>query len=149
MLAWSFWNVSAIVLYATNHQRSVVKVLFAASVLNCALAALLIPRWGITAAALAATLSELSLSAWLIPRTAAQTIGAPNAVFWSQAVLPVLLGLGLAVSIGLAAWRQFPVDSLRYFVIFPTTILLGLTLGWMTLARHERCLISKLSQRFL
>lgn len=149
MLAWSFWNVSAIVLYATNHQRSVVKVLFSASVLNCALASLLIPRWGISGAALAAAVSELALSAWLIPRTAAQTIGAPHFVFWSQAVLPVLIGLGFVVSIGLAAWRQFPIESFRYFVIFPTTVLLGLMLGWMTLARHERSLISKLSQRFL
>ena len=148
VIAWSFWNVGASLLYAINQQRLVAMAQFCAALMTNLLAYFLIPHYGMSGAAIATCLSDLAICAWLIPQLTARSIEMPSSIFWRAAVLPILASLILPFILGLVMWRGFTSISLRYFVILPVSAGACAFLTWLTLTTDERGLLSKISQRF-
>lgn len=148
VVTWGSWSASATLLYAINQQKLIAVVQFGAALITSTLAFFLIPLFGIRGAALAACLSDIALCAWVVPYWTARAIDENVSLYWSKAVLPIGLGLTLPILLGSLAWNYFDPAPLRYLVVLPLSILLGLLLSWRALTDHERVLIHKISQRF-
>lgn len=136
-------------LCAINKQKSVAGVLLGAAALTSVLSIWLIPRIGISGAALAQLIGDLSISAWLIPLLAAGVTNDKFGPFLSATAAAFLKGLLIPIGIGLLGWRLIHSELVRLVVLVPAVFSLGLGLMWTQLAAYERShLLGLVKSRF-
>jgi O-antigen/teichoic acid export membrane protein len=141
MMFWSVWNASSTVLLATNRHRRVALILLGEALLTGVLAVVLVPRLGIKGAALAALISDVSISAWLIPRLALRETG-DNVNGFLAAMTGAITAIVIPVSLGLVGWRFVTSAFLRYVLVAPVSALLGMAIVlWQLDASERRVLI--------
>jgi O-antigen/teichoic acid export membrane protein len=138
MLLWGVWSASMAMLCAINKQKSVAVVLLGAAALTSIISIWLIPRIGISGAALAQLIGDLSISAWLIPLLASRETNDNFGPFLSGTAAALLKGLLIPIGIGLLGWRFIHSELVRLIVLVPVVFSLGLGLMWTQLAAYER-----------
>jgi O-antigen/teichoic acid export membrane protein len=138
MLLWGVWSASMSMLCAINQQKPVAGVLLGAAALTSLLSVWLIPRIGISGAALAQLLGDLSVSAWLIPLLAAREINDDFRGFLAAIAVALLKGLLIPLGLGLLGWRLIHSELVRLLVLVPAVAALAVGLMWTQLATYER-----------
>jgi O-antigen/teichoic acid export membrane protein len=138
ILLWGVWSASMTVLCAINKQKSVALVLLGAAALTSILSILLIPRIGMSGAALAQLIGDASLSAWLIPLLASREIKDGFGRFFSDVAAAFVKGVLAPIALGLLGWRLINSEMVRLLVLVPAISLLALGLMWAQLASYER-----------
>src|SRR5262249_10360536 len=146
---WGIWSASMTLLCAINRQKSVAIVLFGAALITSAVSIVLIPRMGMSGAALAQLIGDASLSGWLIPLLATRQTGDRFARFAFQTLSALVLGILLPLALGLAGWQLIHVEAVRLIILVPIVSLLAFALMWKQLAIYERThLFSLVKARF-
>ena len=125
-------------LCAINKQKAVAGVLLAAATLTSGLSIWLIPRMGISGAALAQLIGDLSISAWLIPLIASRETSDKFAQFFGSTAIAFVKGLLIPVGVGLLGWRLIHSESVRLMLLVPAVSCLAVVLMWTQLAAYER-----------
>ena len=125
-------------LCAINKQKAVAGVLLGAAALTSILSIWLIPKLGISGAALAQLIGDLALSAWLIPFLASRETNDNFGPFLSATAAAFLKGLLIPIAIGLLGWRLIQSEAVRLIVLVPAVSSLALALMWTQLATYER-----------
>jgi O-antigen/teichoic acid export membrane protein len=149
MLLWGVWSASMAMLCAVNKQKSVASVLLGAAALTSLLSIWLIPRIGISGAALAQLIGDLSISAWLIPLLASRETNDNFGMFLSATAVAFLKGLLIPIAIGLLGWRLIHSELVRLMVLVPAVSSLAVALMWTQLAAYERShLLGLIKSRF-
>ncbi len=149
MLVWGIWSASMTMLCAVNKQRSVAGILLAAAALTSGLSIWLIPRIGMSGAALAQLLGDLSISAWLIPLLAVRETTDSFRRFVVETALSLLKGLLIPIVIGLIGWRFIHSELVRLTVLVPAVSFIAVALMWTQLASYERShLLGMIKSRF-
>lgn len=138
MVVWGVWSASMATLCAINKQKSVAAVLLGAAALTSILSIWLIPRIGISGAALAQLIGDLSISAWLIPLLVSREVKDNFGLFVTTTAAAFLKGLLIPIATGLVGWRLIHSDVVRLLVLVPAVFALGLGLMWNQLAAYER-----------
>ena len=127
-----------VMLCAVNNQKSVAGILLLAAAITSVLSIWLIPKIGISGAALAQLIGDLSISAWLIPLLAARETHDKFGLFFISTAAAFLKGLLIPIAIGLLGWRLIHSELVRLVVLVPAIFCLGLGLMWTQLAAYER-----------
>lgn len=136
-------------LCAVNKQKSVAGVLLGAAALTSVISIWLIPRIGISGAALAQLIGDLSLSAWLIPLLAARETKDNFGLFLGATALALVKGLLIPIALGLLGWRLIHSEAVRLIFLIPAVSALALALMWSQLAAYERShLVGLVKSRF-
>ena len=149
MLLWGVWSASMTMLCAINKQKAVAGVLLAAASLTSGLSIWLIPRMGISGAALAQLLGDLSISAWLIPLIASRETKDKFGQFFGSTAIAFVKGLLVPVAVGLLGWRLIHSESVRLMLLVPAVSCLAVALMWTQLAAYERShLLGFIKSRF-
>jgi len=149
IVLWGIWSASLTLLCAINRQKSVAVVLFGAALITSATSIVLIPRMGMSGAALAQLIGDISLSAWLIPLLAAREIGERFSHFLYQTFSALVLGILIPLALGLVGWNLIHLEAVRLIVLLPAMSLLAFGLMWKQLAAYERThLFSLVKTRF-
>ncbi len=149
MLLWGAWSASMTLLCAINRQKSVALVLLGASVLTSVISLWLVPKIGISGAALAQLAGDVCISAWLIPWLAAKETQDRLGSFLSQTFKALITGILIPVAIGLLAWRLIDSELLRLLLIVPFVSALTFVLMWTQLTPTEKGLGLGIFQRLL
>jgi O-antigen/teichoic acid export membrane protein len=144
MLLWGAWSASMILLCAINHQKSVAVALIGAGILTSIFSLLLVPKIGISGAALAQLAGDVCVSAWLIPWLAAKETQDRLGSFLSQTLRALLTGILIPIAIGLLGWRLIESQPVRLFILFPAVAAIAFALMWTQLATHERAHLFRL-----
>lgn len=149
MMLWGVWSASMVMLCAINKQKSVAGILLGAAALTSVLSIWLIPRIGISGAALAQLIGDLSISAWLIPLLASRETNDNFGPFLSATASAFLKGLLIPIAIGLLGWRLIHSELVRLIVLVPAVSSVALALMWTQLAAYERShLLGLIKSRF-
>jgi O-antigen/teichoic acid export membrane protein len=149
MLVWGIWSASMTMLCAINKQKVLAAVLLGAATLTSILAIWLIPRIGISGAALAQLIGDLLIPAWLIPLLASRETKDNFGQFVTETALALLKGLLLPMGIGLIGWRLIHSEFIRLTLLVPAVSFLAVGLMWTQLARYERShLLGMIKSRF-
>jgi O-antigen/teichoic acid export membrane protein len=149
MLVWGIWSASMTMLCAINRQRAVAGVLLGSAAVTSALSIWLIPRIGISGAALAQLIGDLSTSAWLIPLLASREAKDRFSAFVGTTSAALIKGLVIPIAIGLLGWRLIHSELVRLLVIMPVVSSLAIGLMWTQLAPYERThLLGLVKSRF-
>src|SRR5207253_65160 len=117
---------------------SVAIVLFCAAIVTSVLSIWLIPIMGMSGAALAQLIGDVSLSAWLIPLLATREIGDRFTRFLSETISALVLGILIPLTLGLVGWRLIDSELLRLAVLVPAVSCLAVAFMWSQLASYER-----------
>jgi O-antigen/teichoic acid export membrane protein len=149
ILLWGIWSASMTVLCAVNKQKAVACVLLGSACITCILSIVLIPRIGISGAALAQLIGDVSITAWLIPLLASREIGDSFRKLVVATARALFLGILVPVALGLIGWRLIHAEAIRLIVLVPTILLLAFGLMWKQLPSYERShLFSLVKTRF-
>jgi O-antigen/teichoic acid export membrane protein len=149
ILLWGVWSASLTVLCAVNKQKAAACILLGSACLTCTLSIVLIPRIGISGAALAQLIADVSVSAWLIPLLASREIGDSFLSLVAATARALFLGILVPVGLGLIGWRLIHTEAIRLMVLVPAILLLAFGLMWKQLASYERShLFSLVRTRF-
>jgi O-antigen/teichoic acid export membrane protein len=138
MLLWGVWSASMTLLCAINKQKAVAAVLLGAAALTSILSIWLIPRIGISGAALAQLIGDVAMSAWLIPLLASRETKDNYARFMGKTAMALIKGLLIPIGLGFLGWRLINSELLRFAVLVPAISCLALALMWGQLAVYER-----------
>jgi O-antigen/teichoic acid export membrane protein len=149
LVLWGGSSASMTLLLSINRQRKVSLALAISGLIGGFAAALLVPRIGISGAALATLLGDICAPAWLLPLLASweteelplrlvRKAYAPPVISFSAALLAVLLG-----------WSWILSPAARYLVVTPIGGLLGLTVAWSMASAWERDVVCRIGWRFL
>lgn len=147
LVLWGSWYPSMILLLATNRHYRVTLVTLGEAILAVGLSALLVPRFGIRGAAFAWLVADLAVSAWLVPRLASNETGDGFGALMSTAARATT-AVVIPVGLGTLAWFMAKSAQIRYGVVFPVVLLLGVYLMIRQLSGAERSLISDIYSRF-
>jgi O-antigen/teichoic acid export membrane protein len=149
MLLWGIWSASMSMLCAINKQKSVAGVLLAGAAVTTLFSLWLIPRIGISGAALAQLIGDLSISAWLIPLLASGETDDNFGSFVISTATALLKGLLIPIGIGFIGWRLIQSELIRLVVLVPGVFSLAVGLMWTQLAAYERShLVGLIKSRF-
>ena len=107
----------------------------------------LVPGFGIRGAAFAWLVADLAVSAWLVPRLACGETGDRFGALMGTAARAAT-AVVIPVSLGTLAWFTVKSVQVRYGVVFPGALLLGVYLMVRQLSDEERSLISNIYSRF-
>jgi O-antigen/teichoic acid export membrane protein len=138
MLIWGVWSASMTMLCAINKQKPLAVVLLVSAAITSILSIWLIPRLGMSGAALAQLIGDLSISAWLIPWLASRETNGSYAVFMGETTMALIKGLLIPIALGLVGWQLISSEVLRLTVLVPAISCLALALMWNQLASYER-----------
>jgi O-antigen/teichoic acid export membrane protein len=144
MLLWGVWSASMTLLCAVNRQKPVALALLGAAAITSVLSIFFIPVIGMSGAALAQLLGDLSVSAWLVPWLAARETKDSFSGYWLETMTALLKGVLIPVALGLVGWRLIHSQTIRLFVLMPTIFLIALALMWTQMASYERSHFSRL-----
>jgi O-antigen/teichoic acid export membrane protein len=149
MLVWGIWSASMTMLCAINRQKVLAAVLLGAATLTSMLAIWLIPRIGMSGAALAQLIGDLAIPAWLIPMLASQETKGSFSQFVAGTALALLKGLLIPMAVGLIGWRLIHSEWIRLVVLVPAVSFLAIGLMWTQLASYERAhLLAMVKSKF-
>ena len=146
LVLWGSWYPSMILLLATNRHYRVTLVSLGEAVLAVGISVLLVPRFGIRGAAFAWLVADLGVSAWLVPRLASDETRDGFGALMNTAARAVTAVI-IPVSLGTLAWFMAKSVQVRYGVVFPSGLLLGVYLMIRQLSGAERSLISDIYSR--
>jgi O-antigen/teichoic acid export membrane protein len=135
---WGTWSASMILLCSINKHKFVALSLIGAALLTGGLSVVLVPKMGISGAALAQLCGDVCVSAWLIPLLAAKEIKDSARQFFSKSIRALVIGIIIPVGIGWIGWRLLPPGLLRLVILVPSTFALGLVLMWRELTPAEK-----------
>jgi O-antigen/teichoic acid export membrane protein len=136
-------------LCAINRQKVLAAVLLGAATLTSMLAIWLIPRIGMSGAALAQLIGDLAIPAWLIPMLASQETKDSFSQFVAGTALALLKGLLIPMAVGLIGWRLIHSEWIRLVVLVPAVSFLAIGLMWTQLASYERAhLLAMVKSKF-
>jgi O-antigen/teichoic acid export membrane protein len=138
MVVWGTWSGSMILLCSINKHKFVAPSLIGAALITGSVSVFLVPRMGISGAALAQLAGDVSVSAWLIPLLATREIKDSPWIFFGKSIRALLVGIMIPLGIGLIGWRLIPPGMFRLFIIVPFTFLIGLVLMWRELTPAEK-----------
>jgi O-antigen/teichoic acid export membrane protein len=138
MLVWGTWSGSMILLCSINKQKIVAFSLMSAAILTGGVSLLLVPRMGISGAALAQLIGDVCISAWLIPLFAAKEIKDSPWRFFGKSIRSLVVGIAIPVAVGLLGWKLISSGVIRLVVLVPFTVVLGLILMWLELTPAEK-----------
>jgi O-antigen/teichoic acid export membrane protein len=138
MLIWGVWSASMTMLCAINKQKLVAVVLLAAAAVTSVLSIWLIPKIGISGAALAQLIGDLSVSAWVIPWLASRETKDNYAAFMGKTAMALIKGLLIPVGLGLLGWRLIGSEVVRLTVLVPAVSALAVAMMWTQLAEYEK-----------
>jgi len=146
-LLWGSWSTSMTLLLSINRQEPVAISLLGSAFVAGLLAYCLVPRWGISGAALALLIGDLCGPTWILPMLASREM---KSDFWK--FLLYRMGFpGMAVvlpaALALAAWLIVDSQIMRYLVILPLVGLVALASVWRQLEPLERRLTKESIQR--
>lgn len=147
MLLWGAWSASMVLLCATNRQKWVAVALTGAGILTGTFSLLLVPKMGISGAALAQLAGDVCVSAWVIPWLAAKETHDRFGSFLSENFKALITGILIPVVIGLVAWRLIDSELVRIFLVVPLISALTLILMWSQLTPIEKGLGLSVFQR--
>jgi len=140
---WAFWYPNAIVLLAINKHRLIACSAFASALIAAVFALVLVPRMGISGAALATLLADSATSAWLAPYLASRELGeAATSSLVTTFVWP-LSALAPAVAIMLLSWAMSTNPVFRYGLFLPAAAITGVLFVKRQLTFQERSLIQR------
>lgn len=149
IILWGGWSASMILLCAINRQKSVAIALIGTGSLTSILSLWLVPKIGISGAALAQLVGDVCVAAWLIPWLATKEIQDRLSSFLAEILRALLIGIVIPVVLGLLAWRLVESEVLRLFLIVPSVSVLALLLMWLQLTPAEKGLGVSIFQRLL
>lgn len=138
MLLWGIWSASMATLCAIGRQQSVALVLLGAAALTSMLSVWLIPRIGMSGAALAQLIGDVSISAWIIPFLASRETKDNYVEFMGETAMALIKGLLIPIGLGLLGWRLISSEVVRLVVLVPAISCLAVALMWSQLADYER-----------
>lgn len=138
MLLWGIWSASMTMLCAINRQRSVACVLLGAATLTSVLSLWLIPRFGISGAALSQLLGDLAVCAWVIPLLASREIQDSVTGLLAAISSAFVSGVFVPIALGFIGWRLVQSEILRFIVVIPAVSCLALVLIWRQMVPYER-----------
>jgi O-antigen/teichoic acid export membrane protein len=138
MLVWGTWSASMILLCSINRHKFVALSLIGAALVTGGLSVVLVPKMGISGAALAQLVADLCVSAWLIPLLAAREINDSALRFFRKSIRALVIGIVIPVGAGLIGWRVIPAGLFRLIFLVPIIFVLGLVLVWRELTPSER-----------
>ena len=144
MTIWGSWSGSLVTLCAINKQKLVAYSVIGAAGITCLLATVLIPRMGISGAALSQLLGDLAVSAWLIPFFASKEIKDCFGEFTFKIVSGFLMGIVFPALLGLIGWRFIHSELMRFLILTPAVFGLALLIMWKQLASDERFYLRQL-----
>ncbi|HUS10201.1 MAG TPA: polysaccharide biosynthesis C-terminal domain-containing protein [Pyrinomonadaceae bacterium] len=145
MLVWGTWSASMILLCSINKHKFVALSLIGSAILTGGLSVVLVPRMGISGAALAQLCGDVCVSAWVIPLLAAKEIKDSAWQFFSKSIRALVIGIIVPVGIGLIGWRLVPPGLFRLVFLLPLIAALGAVLVWRELTPSEK----RISKQFL
>lgn len=149
MLVWGTWSASMITLCAINKQKVVAYAVIGAATLTSLSSIWLVPRIGISGAALAQLCGDLLVSAWLVPFFACHELRDRFRDFLGEIASAGFKGIIIPVALGLLGWRIIHSGVVRYAILVPVVFALALLLMWKQLAAYEReHLVSLVKARF-
>jgi O-antigen/teichoic acid export membrane protein len=147
LVLWGSWYPSMALLLATNRHYRVTLVSLGEAVLAVGISILLVPRFGIRGAALAWLVADLAVSAWLVPWLASGETGDRFGALMSTATRAVT-AVVIPVCLGTLAWFTAKSVQVRYGIVFPGALLVGVYVMIRQLTGAERSLISDIYSRF-
>lgn len=138
MLVWSTWSPSMILLCSINKHKFVGLTLIGAALLTGGVSVWLVPKIGISGAALAQLIGDICVSAWLIPLLAAREIKDSVWGFFGKSMRGLVTGIVIPVGVGLIGWRLMPPGLFRLVSLIPVVFVLALWLMWRELTPAEK-----------
>jgi O-antigen/teichoic acid export membrane protein len=145
---WAFWYPSAIVLMAVNKHRLIACSALASALIAGTVAFSLVPMMGISGAALATLLGDLSTSAWIAPWLASRELGESVTASLFQTLIAPLWAFVPAFGIATLGWMMSTSPVLRFGLFFPLAIGTGVWLVRKQLTTEERALILRGASHF-
>jgi O-antigen/teichoic acid export membrane protein len=149
MLLWGIWSASMTLLCAINKQKSVALALIAAAVLTSAFSVWLVPRMGISGAALAQLIGDLCVSVWLIPLLAVRETHDRLGDFIGETTIALVTGILIPVAVGFLGWRLIQHGLSRLIFLVGLVSVVGLGLMWRQLTSEEKGLSVHLLRRLI
>jgi len=146
LVLWGSWYPSMTLLLATNRHYRVTLAILGEAVLAVGIGVLLVPGFGIRGAAFAWLVADLAVSAWLVPRLACGETGDRFGALMSTAARAAT-AVVIPVGLGTLAWFTANSVLVRYGVVSPGALLLGVYLMVRQLSDEERSLISNIYSR--
>ncbi len=111
-------EVATSALVVGHGQRRVFRLTAAAAVFNLAVNLAVIPRWGLTGAAVATVLTEAARAAASFWEARAVGFALPSLRgFWRPGAAALLMGVGLLVAPGLSVWIAVPAGAAAYALV--------------------------------
>ncbi len=138
ILLWGIWSASMTLLCSINRQKSVALSLIAAAVLTNALSLLLVPKIGISGAALAQLAGDLCVSAWLIPWLATKETQDHFGSFLFLTGKAMLTGILVPLALGFLGWRLIELEWVRLLLLVPFVGFMALVSIWRQLTPNEK-----------
>ena len=138
-----------VLLCAINRQKWVAVALIGAGILTSTFSLLLVPKIGISGAALAQLAGDVCVAAWVIPWLATKETHDQFGSFLSQTFKALITGILTPVVIGLLAWRLIDSELIRILLIVPFVSALTFILMWSQLTPTEKGLGLGVFQRLL
>lgn len=138
MLVWGTWSASMILLCSINKHKFVALSLIGAALLTGGLSVVLVPKMGISGAALAQLIGDVCVSMWLIPLLATREIKDSAWGFFGKSIRALVVGILIPVGVGLIGWRLISPGVFRLVSLVPFTFVLALWLMWRELTPAEK-----------
>jgi O-antigen/teichoic acid export membrane protein len=151
-IAWGVWGSSSTVLVATNRQRRLAGFFVANAAVTIALAVVLVPRFGVRGAALAALAADLAIMAWSAPRAACEVTGDRLPAFAREVFGALFIALLVPAAFGALLYRVLPWPTARVVIAPLAGLALGLVAFFFAFAEPERLaarrVLDRLKARF-